>query len=272
MDALILIGGRSRRMGLDKALVERPDGSRQIDWLLKLALQAGTRPLVSMRDASPPPVDLPVIADFRPGAGPLGAFSAYHARRPGEPVLVLGGDLLLLDLETLRLLLARHDPSRKATAFANRIDGRPEPLCTIYESSGISQAAEWLDRGDHHVRHFLESLDPLVLELPHPAALDSANTPLQLAECFAKLTRGVVPKLVRVRYPAGLREARGLEEERAATLACTAAGLYEELRFRHRLPLEIDTLHVARNGEGCAWDEPLSEDDELMFMHPTAGG
>jgi molybdopterin-guanine dinucleotide biosynthesis protein A len=272
VNTLIVGGGESRRMGRDKLLLARPDGIRQIDWLASLAKSRGGEVRLSRRDDSPPPVDLPVIADTRPGAGPLGALAAYHARHPGEAALVLGGDLLLLDAETLDHLLARRDPSRLATAFANRIDGRPEPLCTIYEASGISRAAEWLDRGDHHARHFLESLDPRVLELPHPAALDSANTPPQLAECFAKLTRGVVPKLVRVRYPAILREVRGLDEERVETLACTAAGLYEELRFRHRLPLEIEALQVARNGEGCGWDETLSEGDGIDLIPAHSPG
>lgn len=266
MILLILSGGKSRRMGCDKLLLTRPDGSRQIDWLAGLAKATGCEVMLSRRDTTPPPVDLPVIADLHPGGGPLAALAAAHAARPDQPVLMLGGDLFLLDAATLNHLLDHRDPSRRATAFANRVDGRPEPHCTIYETSGSSLAAGWLARGDFHARHFLESLEPRVLDLPHPAALDGANTPHELAECFAKLGRGVRPKTVSVRYSGPLHEARERDEEPVETLACTVAGLYGELRFRHRLPLEVEQLDTTLNGIPCDWDQLFSDGDAITFL------
>lgn len=270
MTLLILSGGKSRRMSRDKLLLTRPDGTRQIDWLAGLAKATGCEVLLSRRDASPPPVDLPVIADLHPGGGPLAALATAHSARPDQPVLMLGGDLFLLDAATLQHLIDHRDPSRRATAFSNRLDGRPEPHCAIYEISGSSLAAGWLARGDFHARHFLESLEPRVLDLPHPAALDGANTPHELAECFTKLTRGVQPKSVQVRFPDVFREARGRDEEPVETLACTVAGLYEELRFRHRLPLDIDQLDATRNGSPSTWDQLLSDGDLIAFQPPPA--
>ncbi len=265
MILLILSGGKSRRMGCDKLLLTRPDGIRQIDWLAGLAKATGCEVLLSQRDDSSPPVDLPVIADLHPGGGPLAALAAAHAARPDQPVLMLGGDLFLLDATTLQHLLDHRDPARRATAFANRLDGRPEPHCTIYETSGSSLTAAWLARGDFHARHFLESLEPRVLDLPHPAALDGANTPHELAECFTKLERGVRLKTVIVRYSGSLREIRGQEEEPIETLACTVAGLYEELRFRHRLGLGTEDVEATRDGQSLAWDEILAGDEVINF-------
>lgn len=273
MIVFILAGGKSARMGRDKALIERPDGIRHIDWLARIAREAtGCEVHLSIRGDAPAPIDAPVIPDAEPGGGPLAALASAHAARPDAAVLVLGCDLFLLDADTLRFLLENRDPARPATCFANRIDGRPEPLCAIYEVSGISRAATALAAGERCARHFLESLAPRVLDLPRPAALDNANTPHQLAECFAKLTRGVTPKTVSVLYFAKLREARGLDAERVETLACTPAGLYDELRFRHRLPLDLDSLRAARNGDFCAWDEALTDGDEVVFIPPVAGG
>ena len=53
-NSLILIGGKSQRMGRDKATIERPDGTRQVDWLVRLAKLAGGEVFLSMRDASSP--------------------------------------------------------------------------------------------------------------------------------------------------------------------------------------------------------------------------
>lgn len=272
MTFLILSGGKSRRMGRDKTAIPRPDGSRQLDHLLQLARQLSSDVIVSTNDPAPGlPDDITPLPDQHPGEGPLGALATLAARQPGD-TLVVGGDLFLLDLPTLRHLIDHHDPSRPATCYANRIDGRPEPLCAIYSGPALAAAATALAAGERCARHFLESLDPLVLPLPHPAALDNANTPDELAECFAKLQHGVTPKTVSVLYFAKLREARGLDEERVDTLACTPAGLYAELRFRHRLPLDIDSLRVARNGDFATWDEPLAEGDEIVFIPPVAGG
>src|SRR5688500_6146796 len=101
MIALILAGGRSRRMGRDKLLIERPDGLRQIDWLAHLLRAAGLEVMLSIRGDALRPEDLPLVIDRNPGGGPLAALEAFHGQCPGQPVLVLGGDLFLMDAPTL---------------------------------------------------------------------------------------------------------------------------------------------------------------------------
>ncbi len=272
MRALILTGGRSKRMGRDKHAIERPDGTRQLDALIALVRLVTSDILLSTNDPSLAPEGIPVLPDRHPGSGPLAALEAFHAAFPGEPVLLLGCDLFLLDEATLRHLLEAHSPDVPASAFANRIDHRPEPLCTIYEPGALAHAATAIADEEFCARHFLESLNPRVIELVHPVALDNANTPAELDEVFAKLRHGVAAKEIRVLYFAKLREARGLDEESVETLACTAGGLYEELRFRHRLPLRLDALRCARNGDFCDWGTPLEPGDEIVFIPPVAGG
>ncbi len=261
MIALLLIGGRSSRMGRDKSLIERPGGRRQIDRMVELARLAGGEVLLSLREPAAPPVDLPVVTDLHPGGGPLAALAAFHARFPHETALVLSCDLFLLDEETVRHLLAAHRPDRQATCFANRLDGLPEPLCAIYEPAALAGVAAWLARGERGARHFLRSLDPLVLDLPRPAALDNANTPRELAECFSKLRHGVKGKTVRI-----------LTGETAAesifTLANTLGGLHEEIRFLRRLPPIDSGLPPLRNGSPAEWQDEITDGDEIGFPQP----
>jgi molybdenum cofactor guanylyltransferase len=271
MNALILAGGRSKRMGRDKALIDRPDGTRQLDHIAALAREFCEKTYLSLKEPGTIPSELPVIPDLHPGEGPVAALESAAAAC-GGPLLVLGCDLFLMDRETISFLLAHRDPSRHATCFRNRIDGRAEPLCAIYENSGLAQAAGALAAGQRCARKFLESLDPLMLDLPMPAALDNANTPAELAEAFAKLEEGVMSKTVTILYFAKLREARGLDRESLQTIARTAAGLYEEIRFRHKLPLDMDALRVALNGEFSDWNANIHEGDEVVFIPPVAGG
>ena len=264
MIALILTGGKSRRMGRDKLLIERPDGVRQIDWLAKLLREAGLEAMLSSRGDSPPPIDLPAVIDRRPEGGPLAALEAFHELHPGRPVLLLGGDLFLMDAVTLADLLAGRDASRAATCFANRIDGRPEPLCTIYEEEGIGLATEWLSRGEHGARHFLSELDPKVLPLPSPAALDNVNNPRDLHEAFQKLQGGIETKRVTVGHPRFTGEVE--------TLACTLGGLFEELSFRERWDESAAEHARFRNGSPADWDSPVQNGDRITFGSPMASG
>lgn len=269
---LIVAGGMSRRMGRDKSQIECRPGIKQIDYLLALARQFDSEPLMSSNDAAIAPDGVEVLADLHPGAGPLAALEAFHQKWPGEPVLLLGCDQFLLDADTIRQLIANRNPERPATAFANRIDGRVEPLCAIYEPAAVAAARQAVAKEEYCARHFLEGQQPELLKLADPVALDGANTPEELDEVMAKLTDGAAEKSVRVLYFAKLREDRGLSEEVYSTWACTVGGLFEELRFRHRLSLRINALRVACNGEFCDWQTRLKPDDEVVFIPPVAGG
>jgi len=269
---LVVAGGASRRMGRDKSQIERSPGVRQIDYLIELARRVSADVLVSSNDADKVTEGLSVIPDLNPGAGPLAALEAFHARHPGEPVLLLGCDLFLMDEYTLVYLLENRDMVKGITAYANRIDGVPEPLCAIYEAEVVAAAGEAIAAGESCARHFIKQRKHALLELPNLVALDGANTPEELDEVFAKLNEGAKAKQVKLVYYAKLREERGCHEETIETLACTCGGLYEELRFRHRFSLSIKALRCARNGGFCHWNQLIEDGDEIIFMPPVAGG
>ncbi|MEP4076433.1 NTP transferase domain-containing protein [Haloferula sp.] len=272
MKVLILAGGKSKRMGRDKALIERPDGTRQLDHILELAKSVSDEVFISTNDSSISVPGIESIPDALPDNGPLGALMTFNGITKG-PLLLIGCDLFLMDRETLEALINGHDPHAYATCFANRIDGRAEPLCAIYSEKALDRLYNVVIEQDQKcARHFIESLNPTILDLPNPVALDNANSPADLDEAFAKIKNGVTPKSVKVLYFAKLREERGVDEETIETLACTAAGLYDELSFRHRFSLKLDSLRCARNGDFCDWSERIAANDEIVFIPPVAGG
>lgn len=272
MRVLIVAGGLSRRMGRDKSQIECRPGIKQIDYLLNLARAFDPEPIVSTNDDSIVPDWIEVLADLHPGAGPLASLEAFHARLPDQPVLLLGCDLFLIDAATITHLIAHRNVDKSATAYANRIDGKAEPLCAIYEPAAIAAAGEAIAKEQFCARHFLQDQEPELLELPNPIALDGANTPEELDEVMAKLESGVDSKPIKMIYYAKLREERGEHEEVVETLACTAGGLFEELRFKHRFSLRLNALRCARNGEFCDWKTRLEAGDEIVFIPPVAGG
>lgn len=80
-----------------------------------------------------------------------------------------------------------------------------------------------------------------------------------------------MPQL-RLRYYASLREAAGRGDESLDTQATTPAALYAELAARHGFRLSQAQLQVAVNAAFSAWDRPLADGDEVVFIPPVAGG
>ncbi len=82
----------------------------------------------------------------------------------------------------------------------------------------------------------------------------------------------LVGKTVRIRYFALLREERGLSTETVVTKAATVEQLYNEIRISHDLSLPIERMSVAINDQFATWNEPVRENDVIVFVPPVAGG
>lgn len=77
---------------------------------------------------------------------------------------------------------------------------------------------------------------------------------------------------VRVRYFAGLRDARGLSVEEVEGPFATPAALWEHLAARHVFPLGAADLRVSVNAAYVPFGTALRDGDEVAFIPPVAGG
>src|SRR5262249_53177051 len=132
---LVLTGGHSRRMHRDKAALEyagQPQLARALTLLepLVASLYVSVRP---DQIGDPQRSAFPHIVDELPDAGPIGGFLAARRALSGVPCLVLACALPFPDASPPQPLIAERDPPRLATAFRSSHDGKPEPLCAIYE-------------------------------------------------------------------------------------------------------------------------------------------
>ncbi len=82
----------------------------------------------------------------------------------------------------------------------------------------------------------------------------------------------LVGKTVRIRYFALLREERGLSDETILTEATTVGQLYNEIRNKHDFSLPLERMSVAINDQFTSWSEQLSDNDNVVFVPPVAGG
>jgi molybdopterin-guanine dinucleotide biosynthesis protein A len=194
---LVLAGGRSSRMGRDKAALEYRSGESQLDAAMKLLEGRVSRAYVSVRadqknDAAR--TRYPHIVDRGDIEGPIAGISAAFSSSADVAWLVLACDLPFVDAATLDYLLLARDPRFDATAFRSSHDGLPEPLCAIYEPSARAGINAQIAAGRNCPRKYLINAHVQLLEQPNPGALDNVNTVEEYERAMSALhMKGTTP-------------------------------------------------------------------------------
>jgi molybdenum cofactor guanylyltransferase len=163
ISGFVLAGGRSSRLGRDKALLPWPpnaaiEGNSQTllgHAIARLQRVCDTVSICANRD------DLPtaeiVIADARPDSGPLGGIVAALEHSTTDWNLLLAVDLPFLPAEVLQALAARVSAQEEPMGASGPaslpplfcvlpyVDGLPQPLCGLYHRAlarGLRRALE----------------------------------------------------------------------------------------------------------------------------------
>jgi molybdopterin-guanine dinucleotide biosynthesis protein A len=197
LHGLLLAGGKSSRMGCDKAsLVLFGGGPTQAQRAVGLLRKFCARTCVSLRPGQAVPEGLehiPALLDSPLAQGPLSGILAAFEEDPDAAWLVLACDLPFVNGELLALLVARHfvEPATPFLAFASSGDGLPEPLCAIYGPAAWPFLKRHAARGHFSPRHIMAEENAALLQLPEGAAgaLMNLNTPQDLEEAIAAASR-----------------------------------------------------------------------------------
>ena len=279
MKALILTGGKSSRMGQDKAALEIGGQSLLNRAIVHLKDFAQEIHLSIAHDASPSEFevqrsefDVHLLPDLEPSPGPLGGLQAAFHHDPESSWLVLAIDLPRIGNSELSQIVMSHDSSKDVTCFLNPLDNHPEPLCALYSPSAGPKLQAVIDVNQRCARRFLRSLDRTDLIPADPQALLNLNRPEHIKELDHLHRFGPVEKKVTVEYFAKLSQEAGTNSEIIRTSAATLTGLWEEVRLRHHFTLDLPHIKPAINNEFADWKTPLTESDTVAFMPPFAGG
>ncbi|MCE0744135.1 NTP transferase domain-containing protein [Acetobacter sicerae] len=185
---LVLAGGRSRRMGVDKAAIPyggRPQLARTFDLLSSCV----TRCFVSVRKEQcddPLRQSYPQIVDMLGDCGPASGLLAAHGAFPEAAWLVLACDLPLMNQPTLAALINARDARYTAVAFRSLHDGLAEPLCTIWEPAALDRLHQNVAVGVVRPRDVLAGDTICLLPPPASPALENINTPAEFAMIMDK--------------------------------------------------------------------------------------
>lgn len=178
--AVILAGGASRRMGVDKSLL--PVAGRPLIAGIAAQLAAVTEAtLISANDPSKYAfLGLPVIADDEPGSGPLGGIASALARSAHDWNLVVSCDIPQIDGRYVDQLFRQSEGAD--VVIPRWPDGRWEPLLALYRRDTVLPAARRaLAAGRRRIVAMFDQLRVRCVAPPSSSWYRNCNTPEEFA-------------------------------------------------------------------------------------------
>jgi molybdopterin-guanine dinucleotide biosynthesis protein A len=176
----VLAGGRSFRMGRDKALLPWK-GSTLIESVAREVLNAAGNVTLIGSPELYGNLGFQVVADKMEGCGPLGGLHAALSVTSAEWNVVVACDMPAVTWQLLEELLAAAEASG-ADALVPETPGGLEPLCAVYHARLLS-AVESAIRSKHLKMHdFVSTIDTRRWSIPDAGLFRNLNTPQQLSE------------------------------------------------------------------------------------------
>ncbi|MCC5932437.1 MAG: molybdenum cofactor guanylyltransferase [Cyclobacteriaceae bacterium] len=161
IEAFILAGGRSRRMGQDKGLMQlgnKPMVRYTLEELEKLHLPVS---IISGR-AEYAAYGHSVFADIVEGRGPMGGLYTAMMRSRADQVLLLSCDAPGISAQALRHLLSKAENELITVAG---FDKKINPLFAIYPLSMLNEVKNRMDAGKLRMHEFIEAQPHKIVDL-----------------------------------------------------------------------------------------------------------
>ena len=192
LSAAILVGGKSRRMGYNKAFLK----IGQSNLVESIAARLKTiSPFVFLVGNDPEPyrsLELPVIADVYKGCGPLGGIHAALVAANTPYVFITACDMPFLDVQLVAYMVGKVSGY---DVVVPKIKGYSEQLCAVYAKNCLPAIESQLKCGQYKVAAFFSTVRVNYLEQEEIEKLTAVektflnvNTPkdMQRAICLTK--------------------------------------------------------------------------------------
>lgn len=172
----VLAGGRSSRMGRDKALL--PFRGRTLAQSIARAVElaAGSATFVGNPQLFAE-AGYPAIPDLYPGEGPLGGILTALRHSSADWSLITACDMPELTEPFLRSLLETAEASHGDVLVPRGPSGRREPLCAVYHRRARAHLEAAFGAGVRRIREALESVREVSYAVAEITPFQNVNTP-----------------------------------------------------------------------------------------------
>lgn len=184
VSAAIMAGGKSLRMGQDKAWIEL-DGEPLIKRVADVLAEVADEVIVVANDPKYESLGLRVVPDHWPQGGALGGIATGVGAATHDTVLVAACDMPFLSADVWRVLLGH---AGEADVVIPRIGGEYETLHALYTKACAPHMVRAIAENRLRVIAFFEAVKVLAIEEAELRAVDptlraftNVNTPEELA-------------------------------------------------------------------------------------------
>lgn len=194
LPCVIFAGGKSSRMGRDKALLPFGGYATLAEYQYARLSRLFASVFVSVKTPAALPNSLRCIADdpslelFAPTAGFISAFRSLDAER----IFVLSVDTPFVDTEIIAALMRADGPG--VDAVVARTAQGTHPLCSIYHRRLLPRFETMAASGEHKLGKLLQSINAEYVDFEDEACFSNLNHPHEYEEAVEKIVGGGRPK------------------------------------------------------------------------------
>jgi len=187
--AIILAGGKSSRMGVDKAML-LVNGQPMIEKIARQLDGFFSQILISANDVEKYAfLGYNVVPDKMPGQGPLMGIASALRDSANELNFVVACDIPYIDLAFVENMLIEAVESQADIVIPIRPDGKYEPLFAVYHQSSLRAIDEVLSSGGRKISETFSRCRTRYTELGKTDWLTNLNSIAEYEE-FEKQTSG----------------------------------------------------------------------------------
>ncbi|HEY8759120.1 MAG TPA: molybdenum cofactor guanylyltransferase [Candidatus Limnocylindria bacterium] len=188
VSAAIMAGGKSTRMGQDKAWIEL-DGEPLITRVARVLGEVADEVLVVANDPRYETLGLKVVRDKFPQGGALGGIATGVGAAAHDTVLVAACDMPFLSADLWRLLLGH--AGEADDVVIPRVAGEYETMHALYRKSCLPHMARAIAENRLRVISFFDAVSVKAIDEAELRAVDptfraftNVNTPEELASAL----------------------------------------------------------------------------------------
>ena len=190
LKALILAGGKSKRMGEDKSQIQYHNKPQEV-FAADICSDLGLETYISKSHNFEEDIidGYPVLKDRLVDMGPFGAILSAMMSDPDAAWLVLACDLPYITRDHISILIDQRNASQQSTAYKLVDQPFPEPLIAIYEPNMYQRMLRFLSLGYACPRKVLINSDVRHVDLIQSEVAYNANTTEEKQEVLKKLNK-----------------------------------------------------------------------------------
>ena len=261
INAIILAGGKSKRMGENKAFLPLGN-STFIQTLIAMLEPLVDRVLISGAHNVYKHLNIPVIEDEHKDSGPLAGLYAGLKWTDTDWNFVISTDTPFVNKHIFELLKTQIKDKQVVIA---QVDKKVMPLIGLYHKSCVNEIKTALENKQFKVMQILKQLKTEITMIPEPNStlLANINTPEEYKQNLVT---------IQVRFFGQLAELTGQNETKLVLPVNSSINQIKSKLYLDYKGLEYKTYKVALNNTLANDSDVLTNHATVDFLPAFAGG